>query len=51
MVVSREVCKENISLLFQTLSSHRINSVTKTNIIISLGDLIRRYPNVIKPYT
>jgi len=28
-----------------------VDSITKTNILISLGDLIQRHPNVTEPYT
>ena len=51
MTVSKMVCKENLHLLFRLLKSDYIDSITKTNIIISLGDLMHRYPNVTEPYT
>ncbi len=51
MTVSKVVCKDNLKLLFTLLSSNIIDSITKTNIIISLGDLMHRYPNITEPFT
>jgi len=51
MTVSKKVCRENLKLIFAMLRSENIDSITKTNIIISLGDLMHRYPNITEPYT
>lgn len=50
MVISENYCKENIQLLF-TLLLHSPDITIKCNIIISLGDLVFRYPNVLEQYT
>jgi len=50
MIVSSDFCEKNLNLLFALLKC-KIDPVTKTNIIISIGDLIHRFPNVTEPYT
>jgi len=50
MVVSSDFCEKNLNMLFALLKC-KIDPITKTNIIISIGDLIHRYPNVTEPYT
>ena len=44
MCVSSEICKDNLSLIFEILDS-RIDYGVKANIIISMGDLFNRFPN------
>ncbi len=50
MCVSADFCQEHLNTLF-TLLKAKVDPVTKTNIIISLGDLIHRHPNICEPYT
>lgn len=50
MCVSGEFCRNNLDLLFKLMNSNS-DSVIKNNIIISLGDLMHRYPNIIEPFT
>lgn len=50
MCVSGTFCKENLELLFKLMSSDS-DPIIKNNVIISLGDLMHRYPNIIEPYT
>lgn len=50
MTVSSEFCEKNLNLLFALLKC-KIDPITKTNIIISIGDLIHRFPNTTEPYT
>jgi condensin complex subunit 1 len=50
MCTSSEFCEQNLTMLFGLLK-HKIDPITKTNVIISLGDLIHRFPNVTEPYT
>ena len=53
MSVSRLVCKQCITLLFDVLetfkSSENAASI-RANIVISLGDLLSRFPNVVAPH-
>lgn len=49
MCTSNEFCNENLNLLFALLKC-KIDPITKTNIIVALGDLIHRYPNTTEPY-
>eukprot|EP00828_Plagiopyla_frontata_P029313 TRINITY_DN3791_c0_g1_i15.p1 TRINITY_DN3791_c0_g1~~TRINITY_DN3791_c0_g1_i15.p1 ORF type:complete len:652 (-),score=84.98 TRINITY_DN3791_c0_g1_i15:83-2038(-) len=51
MCVSSQFCKENMEFLFKFLDSKFVDPVIKTNILISLGDLIHRHPNIIEPYS
>lgn len=50
MVISEKFCKENIQLLF-TILLKSTDTTIKCNIIISLGDLVFRYPNILEQYT
>jgi condensin complex subunit 1 len=50
MCCSEVFCSENLNKLFALLGT-KTDPITKTNIIISLGDLIHRYPNITEPYT
>ena len=36
--------------IVKLLNNPNVNSVTKNNIIIAMGDLLHRFPNVIEPY-
>lgn len=49
MVVSKQYCTENMDVLLGFLEM-KGDPIIKTNILISLGDLIHRHPNVIQPY-
>jgi len=50
MTVSHEFCEKHLNLVFALLKC-KIDPITKTNIIISIGDLIHRFPNLTEPYT
>ena len=50
MTVSSDFCEKNLNLLFALLKC-KIDPITKTNVIISIGDLIHRFPNITEPYT
>lgn len=50
MCVSSKICQENLTLIFRLLNS-RIDFGVKTNIIVSLGDLFNRFPNILNEYT
>nr|CCA20804.1 condensin complex subunit putative [Albugo laibachii Nc14] len=50
MAVSDVFCKDNLSLLFTLLQQSSIPSV-RGNVIVSIGDLAVRFPNLIEPWT
>ena len=50
MCASNDFCQENLNRIFALLKC-KIDPITKTNIIVGLGDLIHRYPNTTEPYT
>lgn len=50
MCVSSQVCVANIDTLFQLLRSH-IDFGIKANIIIAVGDLFNRFPNILNEKT
>jgi condensin complex subunit 1 len=51
MCVSPNFCKQHIGLLLGFLKKDNIDPVIKNNILITLGDLLHRHPNVIEPYS
>ncbi|DAZ98997.1 TPA: hypothetical protein N0F65_011252, partial [Lagenidium giganteum] len=50
MVVCEEFCKENLQLLFTMLKKSTQNSV-RANLLVTMGDLAVRFPNLIEPWT
>ncbi|KAL5961881.1 Condensin complex subunit 1 [Taenia solium] len=50
MLVSSVVCEQNLQLLF-TLAERSPFEVVRANLIVGLGDLARRFPNLIEPWT
>jgi len=50
MCTSHDFCQDNLKSLFALLKA-KIDPITKTNIIIALGDLIHRFPNMTEPHT
>lgn len=50
MCVSSIICSTNIDTLFKLLKSD-IDFGVKSNIIISLGDLFNRFPNILNEKT
>lgn len=51
MCINADYCQENIINLFKILSKPVTNSVIKNNIIIAIGDLLHRFPNIIEPHS
>ena len=52
MSVSRVFCKQGLSVLFDVLEGmkdHEQYASMRANIVISLGDLLSRFPNVVAP--
>lgn len=50
MCVSSIICREHIDLLFGLLKSE-VEFGVKANIIISIGDLFNRFPNILNEKT
>ncbi|VDO05005.1 unnamed protein product [Rodentolepis nana] len=50
MLVSSTICEQNLQLLF-TLAERSPSEVVRANLIVGLGDLARRFPNLIEPWT
>ncbi|EGR27594.1 hypothetical protein IMG5_193940 [Ichthyophthirius multifiliis] len=50
MCVSKKYCEQNLMKLFQLLESPKTDHILKINIIISLGDLLHKYPNLVEPF-
>ena len=50
MCVSSQICTQHIDLLFQLLHSN-IDFGVKANIIIAVGDLFNRFPNILNEKT
>ncbi|CAG5117955.1 unnamed protein product [Candidula unifasciata] len=50
MLVSSQFCEPHLQLLF-TILEKSSSSVIRSNLIISLGDLTFRFPNLIEPWT
>lgn len=50
MCVSPDFCRDNLPVLFELLKSPTVDESVKNNIIISLGDLTHRFPNVLQHY-
>ncbi|KAH3732689.1 condensin-2 complex subunit D3 [Pelomyxa schiedti] len=51
MCVSSEFCAEHIHLLVSILASPSEPASVRSNVIITIGDLCFRFPNVVEPYT
>ena len=52
MSVSRVFCKQGLGVLFDVLEAmkdHEQYASMRANIVISLGDLLSRFPNVVAP--
>ena len=50
MVISKSFCAQHLDLLFEALASAPEEEV-RANILVALGDLCFRFPNVVEPYT
>ncbi|XP_064081670.1 condensin complex subunit 1-like [Macrobrachium nipponense] len=50
MMVSSEFCEDNLQLLFTILEKSE-EPVIRANIVIALGDLSFRFPNLLEPWT
>ena len=47
MCLSEKYCAQNIQLIFKLLGSRNTDSTIKNNIIVSIGDLLHRWPNTV----
>ncbi|CAH8495400.1 unnamed protein product [Heterobilharzia americana] len=50
MLVNAEVCEPRLQLLF-TMAERSRSEIVRANLIVALGDLCRRFPNLIEPWT
>ncbi|KER23370.1 hypothetical protein T265_08743 [Opisthorchis viverrini] len=50
MLVNSEVCEPRLQLLF-TMAEKSQSEVVRANLIVALGDLCRRFPNLLEPWT
>ncbi|CAL8071133.1 unnamed protein product [Calicophoron daubneyi] len=50
MLVNAEVCEPRLQLLF-TMAERNHSEVVRANLVVALGDLCRRFPNLIEPWT
>ena len=50
MYCSVSFCKDNLRLLFGLVGAHHIEATIKANIIISIGDLFNRFPNIMNEW-
>jgi condensin complex subunit 1 len=50
MCVSKEICGENVPLIFKIMESTQVDSVIRCNIISAIGDLYQRHANVLEEY-
>ncbi|KAL4444819.1 hypothetical protein ABPG74_016027 [Tetrahymena malaccensis] len=50
MCVSKVYCEQNLPVLFKLLESSFSDHLLKINIIVSIGDLLHKYPNLVEPY-
>ena len=51
MCISATYCQNHIGNLIKILAKPKINSVIKNNIIIAMGDLLHRFPNIVEPHS
>ncbi|PAA77198.1 hypothetical protein BOX15_Mlig031913g1, partial [Macrostomum lignano] len=50
MLVSGKFCEQHLGLLF-TLAEKSQSEVIRANLIVALGDLAKRFPNLVEPWT
>jgi condensin complex subunit 1 len=51
MCISGDYCQSQFPNLLKILNKPKIDSVIKNNIIIAIGDLLHRFPNIVEPYS
>lgn len=47
MCISEKYCSQHMGTLFATLVKPNMDPIIKNNIIISMGDLLHRFPNLV----
>lgn len=50
LCLSAGFCEQKFPHIVKLLNNQNANSVVKNNIIIAMGDLLHRFPNIIEPY-
>lgn len=51
MVVDARFCEANLQLLFTLLQNRSIEAPLRCNLVIAIGDLALRFPNLLEPWT
>ncbi|KAK9792029.1 hypothetical protein WJX73_005287 [Symbiochloris irregularis] len=51
MAVDPDYCDSNLQLLFTLLHAKGVDAGVRSNVVIALGDLAVRFPNVLEPWT
>jgi condensin complex subunit 1 len=51
MVVDATICENNLQLLFTFLQNRVVDPSIRSNLVVALGDLALRFPNLIEPWT
>lgn len=51
MCVSSNYCKQQLPNLIKILNQPKIDPAIRNNIIIAIGDLLHRFPNIVEPYS
>lgn len=51
MIVDAETCEANLQLVFTLLQIRSVEPGVRSNLVIALGDLALRFPNVLEPWT
>eukprot|EP01134_Creolimax_fragrantissima_P003004 CFRG3004T1 len=50
MCVSQQFCQDQLQVIFTLLEKSKLSAV-RTNVMICLGDLAQRHPNLVEPWT
>lgn len=51
MTIDFAFCKDHLQLLFTFLHHEKTSMIVRENLVISLTDLIMRFPNLMEPWT
>lgn len=49
--LEKQYCKDNVKLILKMINEKNLYLSTRKNLVISLGDLILRFPNILDAYT
>ncbi|KAK9836505.1 hypothetical protein WJX74_001907 [Apatococcus lobatus] len=51
MVIDAGFCEDNLQLLFTLLQARSVSARVRCNLIVAMGDLAVRFPNILEPWT